>query len=300
MNRMPKLIITGASGFTGQHACRHFVKAGFDVTAMTRNNAVNEQVRTEHCDLTDKVSVRNIVKEIKPDYLLHLAGHNHVGESWLHPVSSFEANVLSTLYLIDALREENPSCKIVVVGSALQFDPQHITTLTHPYGLSKTLQVLIAQSWQVLYNMHISIAKPSNLIGPGKSNGVCSIFAKKIVDMEENKTDKVLEVNNLQAQRDFVDVRDAVRAYEIILTKGESGEIYEIASGKSCSLYDIITNYKLLTYVNFEIKSSDDQKEEKVAIQLAKVMNLGWSPNIPLTSSLEDILNYYRQNQYKV
>ena len=79
--------------------------------------------RTEHCDLTDKVSVRNIVKEIKPDYLLHLAGHNHVGESWLHPVSSFEANVLSTLYLIDALREENPSCKIVVVGSALQFDP---------------------------------------------------------------------------------------------------------------------------------------------------------------------------------
>ena len=115
--------------------------------------------------------------------------------------------------------------------------------------------------------------------------------------MEENKTDKVLEVNNLQAQRDFVDVRDAVRAYEIILTKGESGEIYEIASGKSCSLYDIITNYKLLTYVNFEIQSSDDQKEEKVAIQLEKVMNLGWKPSIPLTTSLEDTLNYYRQNK---
>ena len=115
--------------------------------------------------------------------------------------------------------------------------------------------------------------------------------------MEDNKTENVLEVNNLKAQRDFVDVRDAVRAYEIILTKGESGEIYEIASGKSCSLYDIITNYKLLTYVNFEIKSSDDQKEEKVAIQLAKVMNLGWSANIPLTSSLEHILNYYRQNK---
>ena len=294
---MPKLLITGASGFTGQHACEHFVKAGFDVTAMTRNNAVNEQVRTEHCDLTDKVSVRNIVKEIKPDYLLHLAGHNHVGESWLHPVESFEANVLSTLYLIDALREENPSCKIVVVGSALQFDPHNITTLTHPYSLSKTLQVLIAQSWQVLYNMHISIAKPSNLIGPGKSNGVCSIFAKNIVDMEDNKTDKVLKVNNLQAQRDFVDVRDAVRAYEIILTKGESGEIYEIASGKSYSLLDIITNFKVLTDVKFKMKSSNDQKEEKVAIQLKKMMNLGWKPNIPLTTSLEDTLDYYRQNK---
>ena len=123
------------------------------------------------------------------------------------------------------------------------------------------------------------------------------LFAKKIVDMEENKTDKVLEVNNLQAQRDFVDVRDAVRAYEIILTKGESGEIYEIASGESCSLYDIITNYKVLTDVKFKMKSSNGQKEEKVAIQLEKMMNLGWSPNIPLTSSLEDILNYYRQNK---
>ena len=294
---MPKLLITGASGFTGQHACEHFVKAGFDVTAMTRNNAVNEQFRTEHCDLTDKLSVRNIVKEIKPDYLLHLAGHNHVGESWLHPVESFEANVLSTLYLIDALREENPSCKIVVVGSALQIDPHNITTLTHPYSLSKTLQVLIAQSWQVLYNMHISIAKPSNLIGPGKSNGVCSIFAKNIVDMEDNKTDKVLKVNNLQAQRDFVDVRDAVRAYEIILTKGELGEIYEIASGKSYSLLDIITNFKVLTDVKFKMESSNDQKEEKVAIQLKKMMNLGWKPNIPLTTSLEDTLDYYRQNK---
>ncbi|MFZ0446298.1 MAG: NAD-dependent epimerase/dehydratase family protein [Bacillus sp. (in: firmicutes)] len=264
MNKLNKLLITGASGFTGQHACRHFVKTGFDVTAMTGNNAVNEQVRTEHCDLTDKVGVINIVKEIKPDYLLHLAGHNHVGESWLHPGLSLEANVMSTLHLIDALREENPSCKIVVVGSALQFVPHHITTLKHPYSLSKTLQALIAQSWQVLYNMHISIAKSSNLIGPGKSNGVCSIFAKKIVYMEENKIEKILEVNNLQAQRDFIDVRDAVRAYEILLTTGISGEVYEIVSGKSHSLEDLINIFKSLTNVEFHTLTQIKKIREKI------------------------------------
>lgn len=297
VNQLKNLLITGASGFTGQHACSHFLKAGYAVTGVTRNYISNSKIQVKQCDLTDKEAVRNLVKKVQPQYVLHLAGQNHVGQSWNDPVSTLEANLLSTLYLIDALRHENPNCKIVVVGSALQFEPSDISTLLHPYSFSKTLQVLIAQSWQVLYNMHISVAKPSNLIGPGKSNGICSIIAKKIVDMEDNKTDKVLKVNNLQAQRDFIDVRDAVRAYEVILTKGETGEIYEIASGKSCSIYDIITNYKALTDVPFKVKSSNDQKEEKVEIQLEKLMKLGWSPNIPLTSSLKDILHYYRQNK---
>ena len=107
-----------------------------------------------------------------------LAGQNHLGLSWNDPVSTLEANFLSTLYLIDALRHENPNCKTVVVGSALQFEPNDMSTLTHPYSFIKTLQVQVAQAWANLYNLHIVIAKPSNLIGPGLSNRVC-LFSQK-------------------------------------------------------------------------------------------------------------------------
>ncbi|MED4029645.1 NAD-dependent epimerase/dehydratase family protein [Priestia megaterium] len=297
MSSLPKLLITGASGFTGKHACHYFSKVGFEVIAVVRNITINNHIQTECCDLTNKEDVKRLLKKVKPQYLLHLAGQNHVGQSWADPTSSIETNVMSTLYLIEALRHENPHCKIIVVGSALQFNPNQISTLMHPYSLSKTLQVVIAQSWEVLYNMPIAIAKPTNLIGPGFSNGVCSIFAKRIVNMEMNKVEKIIQVNNLDAERDFLDVRDAIKAYELILTKGSSGEIYDISSGKSYSLREIINSLKSLTTVDFKINSQvNDLKEEKVKNKPIKVLNLGWKPTIPLERSLEDSLNFYRRN----
>jgi GDP-4-dehydro-6-deoxy-D-mannose reductase len=298
MNQRIKLLITGASGFTGQHACKHFVKAGFDVTAIINNNAYeNNEVHIERCELTIKDEVNNLIKKVKPDLLLHLAGQNHVGQSWIDPISSLEANSLSTAYLIEALRQENPACKIVVAGSALQYNPANISTLIHPYSLTKTLQVQIAQSWAVLYNMHIVIAKPSNLIGPGFSNGVCSIFAKKVADMENKKAEKVIKVTNPNAQRDFIDVRDAVRAYETLLLRGDPGEIYEIASGKNHSLKEIINRLKQLTTVKFELKSqTNEELEQKAEIIPVKLMKLGWNPAFSIETSLLDILNFYRRN----
>ncbi|MEH7587797.1 NAD-dependent epimerase/dehydratase family protein [Priestia megaterium] len=297
MDLRPKLLITGASGFTGQHACRHFLKAGFEVIAVARNTTFNNHFQTEYCDLTNKEDVKTLVKKVKPQYLLHLAGQNHVGQSWDDPISSIETNVMSTLYLIEALRNENPHCKVIIVGSALQFNPNQSSTLMHPYSLSKTLQVVIAQSWEVLYNMPIVIAKPTNLIGPGFSNGVCAIFAKRLVDMEMNRVEKIIQVNNLDAERDFLDVRDAVKAYELILIKGISGETYDISSGKSYSLREIINRLRFLTTIDFKINYQlSDSKEEKVKNTPIKALNLGWKPTIPLEISLEDTLNFYRKN----
>jgi len=295
MKVKPKILITGANGFTGQHACEHFLRVGLDITAVTRNVNFNNQVQIEHCDLTDKEAVRKLIQKVKPQYLLHLAGQNHVGSSWINPVTSIEANVMSTLYLIEAIRQEHLSCRVLVVGSALQFDPHNLSSLTHPYSLSKTLQVLIAQSWKVLYNIDVIIAQPSNLIGPGLSNGVCSIFAKKIVEMEEKKAEQVLEVNNLNIQRDFIDVRDVVTAYEILIKEGNSGEIYRICTGKSHSLQEIVNMFKSLTTVDFEIKSQkNNHLEQNLEIQPLELRELGWNPVIQLESSLNDILNFYR------
>ncbi|MGE7878696.1 NAD-dependent epimerase/dehydratase family protein [Peribacillus muralis] len=296
MNKGRKLLITGASGFTGQHACTHFLKAGYDVTAVTRKKMnFDDDVSMEYCDLTNGNEVYHLVKKIKPQYVLHLAGQNHVEASWVDPLSTLEVNSMSTAYLIDALRKESPTCKILIVGSALQFDLGSLTSIPHPYSLSKTLQVLIAQSWAVLYNLEVIIAKPSNLIGPGVSTGVCSIFAQKIIEMEKQGSEKVLEVENANIQRDFLDVRDAVRAYDYLLKKGKSGETYDVASGNAYSLGQIIEGYRSVTKEEIRMNAqSNELFENKPTINPAKLVNLGWKPNIPLETSLGDILTFYR------
>lgn len=298
MKHPSKLLITGASGFTGQHAIEYFLNAGFDVIGVSRkSNFLNDEIKIEACDLTNRDAVTKLVKKTQPQYLLHLAGQNHVGHSWIDPISSLEINSMSTAFLLEAIRQEKLDCKIIIVGSALQFDPTMPTTLTHPYSLSKTLQVVIAHSWAHLYDMHIVIAKPSNLIGPGFSNGVCSVIARKLVEIEENRADKVININNLNAKRDFIDVRDAVRAYEILLTKGKSNEIYDICSGKSRSLGEVIKNFKTLTEAEFEVISQTDKNEQHVEIIPRTLKDLGWEPTILFENSLQDILTFYRKNQ---
>jgi GDP-4-dehydro-6-deoxy-D-mannose reductase len=296
MNPTPKILITGANGFTGMHACKHFQETGMDVIAVVR-----EQTKTsipmpiEICDLTDKLGVTNLINKIKPDFILHLAGKNNVNNSWIDPVNSIEANMLSTLFIVETIRKLDLSCKMIVVGSALQFDPKSSPYPLHPYSLSKTLQVIIGSSWANLYNMDIVIAKPHNLIGPGHSNGVCSIFAQKIVAMEKGQSEKVIKINNDLIQRDFIDVRDMVTAYGYLINFGNSGEEYEIASGASESLGDVLEVFQSLSKVKFKIEILNKQtKEDPIKADISKISTFGWKPKYTLHTSLNDVLNYYR------
>lgn len=294
-----RLLITGANGFTGLHACHHFQKMGYEVIAVSRSlplRTKDERLWVEQCDLTDKHQVNAMIQKTAPDKILHLAGQNQVQESWLNPTTSIEANVLSTVYLLEAIRQTNPLCKIVIVGSALQFNLSNITSIPHPYSLSKSIQVLLAQSWETLYGMNIVIAKPSNLIGPGESNGVCSILAKKVAEMERFEVDNMLTVNNLSAQRDFIDVRDAVRAYEKLFDKGISGDSYEISSGKMKRLKDVIDTLQKYTLVDLEVQSLEDKKEKIQVMTPKKLLSAGWAPLISFDKSIQDLLNYHRKN----
>lgn len=298
MKNRKKLLITGASGFTGKHACDHFSKQGYDIIAVTRSKiTVNKKIQVEYCDLNNKQAVKDLIARTKPDYVLHLAGQNNVTQSWRNPILSLEANAMVTAYLMEAIRQENSICKVIIIGSALQFHPKDISTLQHPYSFSKTLQVMISQSYNILYDLNIVIAKPTNLIGPGYTNGVTSIFARKVVDMEINNAKKLLPIKKLGAQRDFIDVRDAVSAYEMLLTKGEAGEIYNVSSGKSRSLEELVELFKELTNVDFQIQTDESSsKEASVNIQPIKLKSLGWERAISLETSLKDILNFYRHN----
>ena len=291
-----KLLITGATGFTGIHACRHFQKAGYEVIGVSRHPSkiVSEQARFESCDLTNKNELTDLIQKYKPDRVLHLAGQNHVPSSWANPISSLEINTMSTANLLEAIRQQTPICKVLVVGSALQFDVNDITTLNNPYSLSKTLQVLVAQSWEILYEMNIVIAKPSNLIGPGNSNGVCSLLARKVAEMELLGAEKVLKVNNLLAQRDFLDVRDAVCGYEILFNKGQTGSIHDMTSGLPRYLKEITSSLQAISSVDFKVESVEDKLEETVSKLSSDLLLENMPAFIRFEKSMEDILNYQR------
>ncbi|UOQ48614.1 NAD-dependent epimerase/dehydratase family protein [Gracilibacillus caseinilyticus] len=291
-----KLLITGANGFTGQHACSYFHKKGFDITAVSHSTSKQEnQISWVRCNLTEQDQVKHLINSTKPDYVLHLAGQNDVSHSWKKPVQSIETNMLATLYLLEAIREVVPLCRIVVVGSTLQFNPLSKSTLKHPYGLSKTLQSLVAQSWVPLYNMEIIIANPTNLIGPGPSNGVCSIIAENLAKTESMNTPSPLEIN-LQAQRDFLDVRDAITAYHLLLLKGSAGEIYNVTTGKNRTLGEIVKHFQSMSSSDFHVGSkTTNQADIQPVVNPARLHELGWEPTISLKTSLSDTLHYYRR-----
>ncbi|MFZ7807527.1 NAD-dependent epimerase/dehydratase family protein [Bacillus thuringiensis] len=299
MKKDASLLITGANGFTGRHAYQYFSQLDINVIPMFQNHTrIIEAPNSVVCDLTNKTAVMSLIKRIKPDYVLHLAGQNSVLESWKKPLDSLEINIIGTSYLLEALRQVVPNSKTLILGSALQHDLTKGTTPPHPYSLSKTMQAMIADAWGELMGLDIVIAKPSNLIGPGESTGICSLIGKKLIDIDMRKCEPIIEINDLQATRDFLDVRDAVAAYHVLLCAGEKGKKYNIGSGVKRSLVEVLSMYKEITNLDFRIRETNSVKsKEQSDLALQDIKKHGWSPNIPFTDSLQDVWGYMRKSR---
>jgi GDP-4-dehydro-6-deoxy-D-mannose reductase len=295
-----RILITGANGFTGQHACDHFAKLGMEVVAVVRSEGtVQANISTYICDLTNHKDVEQMMKAIKPAYVLHLAGKNSVAESWQQPVLYMESNMLATMYVMQALRD-TPECRILVVGSNLCFPISANPEPPNPYSLSKTLQSLIAQSWSYLFKQSTMIANPTNLIGPGRSNGVCGLIARKIINWKAGLDHTPFKLSSLQEERDYIDVRDAVRAFEVILVKGKSGTTYSVYSGVVYSLGDIARTFERIAGESllFEVVNQSIVSSFKPAYS-GNLNILGWKTMYSLEQSLRDSLQFFRESEQK-
>jgi GDP-4-dehydro-6-deoxy-D-mannose reductase len=289
---LKKVLITGSAGFAGIHACRHFLEKGYEVFGMIRNHAHPEiGIREISCDLTDGKEVEKIIGNVKPDMILHLAAQNHSGISWSDPLTTVSTNVMGTLNLLEAVRKKKQEAIILIAGSTLEHDPCRDTIPAHPYGLSKYMQTLAASGWGDLYRLDVRIARSSNMIGPGPSNGICSLFARKC--MKENES---FHFSNLLDKRDFVDVRDVVIAYEHILVRGTTNHHYVIASGRDRTLLEIARTIKTLTGSGIRITAEQFEKVENGPIDITGIRGLGWRPTIPFEVSLADTIQYIREN----
>ncbi|MBH0161184.1 NAD-dependent epimerase/dehydratase family protein [Fictibacillus sp. 26RED30] len=283
-----KIVITGATGFTGLHACQYFVDKGYEVIGISRSSFSISKVHAETCDLLNKASISEILNKHKPNFCLHLAGVNSVPHSWEDPISTIEANVLGTLYLLEAIRSSVPSCRTVIVTSAL-------SGKDHPYGVSKQLQQNLVMDWTHLFDLQVMVAKPCNLIGPGTSPGFVSFLAKRIIHRENTGDVSAINISHLGNKREFLDVRDAISAYEVLLKKGHHNKTYEIGSGKMTTLLEIADIFQTFTKEKLTLLETAASPEKSPNVMDSKLLQeLHWQKKYPLEISIQQTLTFYR------
>jgi GDP-4-dehydro-6-deoxy-D-mannose reductase len=298
-----RLVVTGASGFTGRHACRHFSQKGWQVIAAASPRSAPDFWRGsgaetgERCDLTDQRAVRALVAKYRPDAVLHLAAQNAVETSWRDPSDTLMRNLMATVHLLEAVRLECPDCRMLAVGSVQRPSENRLMESENPYGFSKTLQFMAAKAWNRWYGMNILVAEPSNLIGPGGSAGICGKIARWAAEVEARGGGPPFRLSSLHEKRDFLDVRDAVAAYEILFLAGTPGSVYAIESGTYRTLEELKLAFEAEAHCKLEWQIGNAPANVPVPRDTSPIRLLGWQPKIPFHQSIRDALEEERRRR---
>ncbi len=316
-NDKPTVLITGINGFVGSHLADLLVSEGYSVAGIAlipnRRNLSNieQQISIAYADIRNAKEVADILAEVKPDCIYHLAGSSFVPDADADPRIVYDVNVLGTLNVLEAARSTRLNAKILIVGSgevyghvpeaALPVNEEYPLKPTSPYGVTKACADLLAYQYATAYQMDVIRVRPFNHIGPRQSEQfVCSSFAKQIVEIEQGIRKPILNVGNLEARRDFTDVRDVVRAYRVILEEAKAGEVYNVGSGKVWKIGDIVgiligasqVKEIVLEQQSLRVRPNDIPIMRCDASKVEKA--IGWQPEIPIERTLLDLLNYWR------
>ena len=305
-----KALITGVEGFVGKYLSEYLLKQDYEVYGTTiSENYKNDKINVKKMNLLDTEQVNEVINDVKPDKIFHLAGQSAVGLSWEKPVLTVNINVNGTLNLLEAVRNYSKESKILIIGSSDQYGPikpeecpikeNKIQNPQSPYGVSKKAQEEMCKLYVNAYNMNIVMVRAFNHIGAGQSkNFVVADFASKIAQIEKG-SEPVLKVGNLETFRDFTDVRDIVRGYALLLEKGKIGEIYNIGSGKEIKVSELLN--KLVSMSKEKIKIEiDPNKFRPVDVPLVVCDNskirkdTGWETKFFIDDTLREVLEYWR------
>ena len=301
---MPTALITGISGFVGNHLSNHMLELGWRVYGFDQR-ARAEQQNTFTGDITDRAAFQAALQSCRPDVLLHLAGLIKASS----PQELYSANFLATVNLFESLLASGQRPVVLIASSSAvygsgfggrpiseKFRPRPITH----YGVSKLAQEVAALRYVDAADLPVMILRMFNLLGPGQSTDLaCSAFARQIARQEGCQDGEIL-TGNLSARRDFVDVRDAVRAFALVAEKGKPGQIYNVCSGRAVSIRQCLNALLSMSRRPFQVRveASRLQKND-IPVQIGnagKLMRLtAWRPQISLKQSLADLLAYWRQ-----
>ena len=319
---MEKYLITGFSGFVSQHFLNllEFMQVpvavlGMDINQPDFSISNYKFIKCQFCkiDLLDKSQVDNTLYQFQPNFILHLASYSSVAFSWKHPLASFANNTNIFLNLLEQIRTMNLKCRIISVGSSEEYgnvNPKDIPLKetqelkpVSPYAVARVSQEMLSKVYVDGYGLDIILTRSFNHIGPGQKDiFVISSFAKQLVEIKTQNKSPQLQTGNLQITRDFLDVRDVVKAYYTLFKKGRKGEIYNICSGVGITLEDIIQ--KMADILSIQITTITDHNlirpNDNLLIRGSndKIKSeTGWNTTISLEQSLRDILGYWENIQ---
>lgn len=314
---MKSALITGITGFVGSHLAEYLLKAGMEVygTVRWRSRLDNiEHIKNDlhlvNADMRDGHSLERVITESKPDYVFHLASQSFVPMSWRAPADTMETNVIGAVHLFEAIRKLDTNPKIQVAGSSEEYGMVYPDELPiketnplrplSPYGVSKVAQDKLSYQYYKSYGLKIVVTRAFNHTGPKRGDVfVTSSFAKQIAEIEKGK-EPIIYVGNLDARRDFSDVRDVVEAYRLALEKCEFGEVYNICSEKARTIREMLDLLLSMTSKRIEVKQDPSRMRpsdvEVLQGDCSKFKKqTGWEPRTPFEITMEDLLNYWRE-----
>ncbi len=311
-NNIKKSLVIGAAGFVGGYLAKHLRDDLHRDTILTK--LPSEEINLDgfsvyDLDILQLYNVRAILDQIRPDEIYHLAAQSSVSVSWKNPRLTAEVNISGCIDLLEAVRSiENYSPKILLIGSGEEYGilPKGVSLVSedtpvnpiNPYAVTKAAQNMIGRLYAKSYGMRIVMVRAFNHIGKGQSvNFAAADFCRQTAEIIAGRRENVIKAGNLSAKRDFTDVRDIVRAYGLLAEKGVDGETYNVGSGKSISIEELLC--KIISLSGKSIKREIDPDKlrpsdvPEIRADISKLKkDTGWQPIIPLEQTLTEILMY--------
>lgn len=311
------VLITGAGGFVGWHLIK-YLSSIQDITLYGTTYLPTEQyphldaypISLVHVNLRDREAVRQLLADVQPDEIYHLAAQSFVPLSFQDPWGTLGNNIECQLNLILGLIDLDLPTRFLAVGSGEVYGPVSPDDVpvnesqplrpTNPYSVSKITQDMMALQYHLSHQVAAIRVRPFNQIGPGQNaNFVAPAFARQIARIEKGEQESIMKVGNLEARRDFTDVRDMVRAYHLVMKNGEPGAVYNIGSGQAHSIQELLD-----TLISFTEKAIDVQPDPElfrpvevpiIVCDSSKIQaTTGWKPDYSFEDSLRDVLLDWR------
>jgi GDP-4-dehydro-6-deoxy-D-mannose reductase len=313
-----RALITGVTGFAGSHLAEYLVAHtdletwGTDISSNDRNIAeIRDDLHFVEGDMSEPEVVSTILTEAQPDYVFHLAAQAFVPLSWRDPWQTIANNIRAQLNILQTLADSGVKPRVLIVGSADEYgmitpDELPIAEATplrpySPYAVSKIAQDMLGYQYHVSHDLAVVRVRPFNHIGPRQSPAfVTSDFAKQIAEIEAGLREPQIYVGNLEAKRDFTDVRDMVRGYYLALEYGEVGEVYNLAAERAYSIREILDMLLAMSEIEIEVLSDPERlRPSDVPVVVGDCTKFrqrtGWQATISLQDSLRDILDFWRE-----
>jgi GDP-4-dehydro-6-deoxy-D-mannose reductase len=310
-----RALITGVGGFAGSHLSDYLLnQTDWQVTGCVLPgwdcSHLDRRVTCIELDLRERMAVRAMLEQVAPDVIFHLAAQAFVPVSWEDPWDTLENNIRAEANILDGLVKLGARPRVMVVGSNEEYGlvrPEDLPLredsplrTNSPYAVSKVAQDLLGLSYFLSYTLPVMRVRPFNHIGPRQSEGfVAPTFAKQVALIEGGRQEPIIRVGNLSAQRDFTDVRDVVRAYHLVVTKGQPGEVYNIGSGQPRTIKTLLDTLLALSPMQIRVEFDPERMRPSdtpmVYCDAAKLRAAtGWDPKIPFEQTLRDVLDDWR------